>query len=174
MLGVKSMSTLSFVMDRSEQPATEIQLKRLHQLGHHASQLLSREEASRLIREMEDHKGLTRAFELRKQLEHMRLALCGALREEEAMLESQLEELRTMRREYWINSCREPAQMHDASNHVLTLYMKYGCRFTTPSFEQAQEVLDALDAAMTTWDAEHPELFYRTLELNFPELLKRT
>jgi hypothetical protein len=162
-------------MDRTEQRATDIQLKRLQQLGHQANQLLTREEATRLIREMETHHpSLPRAFELRKQVEHVKLALMGALKEEEPTLESQLEELRAERREYWINSCREPSQMHDASNQVLSLYMKYGCRFTTPSFEQAAEVLDALDAVMPTWDAEHPELFYSTLELNFPELLKRT
>jgi len=161
-------------MDRSEQPATDIQLKRLQQLGHQANQLLTREEASRLIREMENHNTAPRAFELRKQLEHVKLALAGALREEEPMLEAQLDELRSQRREFWINSCREPSQMRDTSNQVLELYMKYGCRFTVPSFEQAQEVLDALDSVMPAWDGEHPELFYGTLELNFPELLKRT
>jgi hypothetical protein len=161
-------------MDRTEQPATDIQLKRLQQLGHQANQLLTREEASHLIREMEHHNASPRAFELRKQLERVRLALAAALMEEEATLESKLRELQAERREYWLNSCREPHQMHDASNQMLGLYMKYGCRFTVPSFEQVQEVLDALDAAMPTWDAEHPELFYSTLELNFPELLKRT
>ena len=39
--------------------------------------------------------------------------------------------------------------------------------------EQVQEVLDALDSALPVWDREHPELFYQTLELNFPQLVKR-
>jgi hypothetical protein len=34
-------------------------------------------------------------------------------------------------------------------------------------------VLDALDGAMPLWDKEHPELFYQTLEINFPELVRR-
>jgi hypothetical protein len=161
-------------MDRTEQPATDIQLKRLQQLGHQANHVLTREEASHLIREMEHHNTSPRAFELRKQLEHVRMALAAALKEEEATLESNLRELRAQRREYWLNSCRETHQMHDASNQMLGLYMKYGCRFTVPSFEQVQEVLDALDSAMPTWDADHPELFYSTLELNFPELMRRT
>ena len=165
---------LSFIMDRSEQPATDIQIKRLQQLGHQASRLLRREDAAQLIREIESHIALPRAFELRKELESVKLALVGALSEEEPELQTRLEELKRMRREYWIDSCSEPAQMRDASNQVLGLYMKYGCRFTVPSFEQVQEVLDALDSVMPTWDAEHQELFYGTLELNFPELIRRT
>lgn len=161
-------------MDRSEQPATDIQLKRLQQLGHQATQLLTREAAAHLIRELEGHHSVPRAFELRKELESVKLALAGALPEEEEELRVRLEQLRVLRREYWTDSCREPAQMRDASNQVLGLYMKYGCRFTIPSFEQVQEVLDALDSVMPTWDAEHPELFYDTLELNFPELIRRT
>ncbi len=165
---------LSVIMDRREQPATDIQIKRLQQLGHQADRLLTREEAAHCIREIESHRALPRAFELRKELESVRLALAGALAEEEQALETRLEELKSVRRDYWIDSCREPAQMRDASNQVLGLYMKYGCRFTVPSFEQVQEVLDALDSVMPTWDAEHQELFYGTLELNFPELIRRT
>jgi hypothetical protein len=33
-------------------------------------------------------------------------------------------------------------------------------------------VLTALDAAVPAWETLHPELFYQTLELNFPELRK--
>jgi hypothetical protein len=36
-----------------------------------------------------------------------------------------------------------------------------------------QEILDALDSAMPAWEREHPALFYQTLELNFPHLLRR-
>ena len=168
------MSSLSFFMDRNEQPATEIQLKRLQQLGHQANSLLTREDASQLIRQIEGHHPISRAFELLKEFESVRIAWAGALKEEEPELEARLEDLRVLRREYWTDSCREPAQMHEASNQVLGLYMKYGCRFTVPSFEQVQEVLEALDSAMPDWDAEHPELFYSTLELNFPELVRRT
>jgi hypothetical protein len=37
---------------------------------------------------------------------------------------------------------------------------------------QVQHILDALDAALPNWEREHPDLFYKTLELNFPELLR--
>jgi len=160
-------------MDRNAQPATDIQLKRLQQLGYNSYQTLTREDAVRLIREMETVHCISRAFDLNRKLESTKLALVGALTEEEPQLRAELEQLRLQRREYWLNSCREPGQMSDRSTQVLELYMKYGCRFTVPSFEQAQVTLDALDSAMPGWDENHQELFYSTLELNFPELLRR-
>jgi hypothetical protein len=161
------------VMDRSAQPATDIQLRRLQQLGYNSYQPLTREEAVRLIREMETVHCSSRAFDLNRKLESTKLALAGALAEEEPKLRAELEQLRIQRREYWLNSCREPGQMSDVSTQVLELYMKYGCRFTAPSIEQVQVTLDALDSAMPGWDENHQELFYSTLELNFPELLRR-
>jgi hypothetical protein len=83
--------------------------------------------------------------------------------------------LATMKRqEFWLDTCRDAAQMHIASSQVLDLYRSHGCRFFTPSHEQVQEILDALDSAMASWDFEHPELFYQTLELNFSESVRRT
>jgi hypothetical protein len=78
------------------------------------------------------------------------------------------------RQEFWVNTCQEVTHMHIASQRVLELYQKHGCRFTVPSRQQVQDVLDALDSAMPNWEKEHPELFYQTLELNFPELLRRS
>ena len=63
--------------------------------------------------------------------------------------------------------------MNICSQRVLDFYQKHGCRFTVPSRQHVQDVLDALDAALPLWEKEHPELFYQTLELNFPELLRR-
>lgn len=77
------------------------------------------------------------------------------------------------RQEFWLNTCREVTQMQHFSQPVLEFYQKHGCRFTAPSRQQVQDVLDALDAAMPRWEKEHPELFYQTLELNFPELVRR-
>jgi len=37
---------------------------------------------------------------------------------------------------------------------------------------QVQSILEALDSALPAWDRDSPEMFYRTLELNFPELLR--
>jgi hypothetical protein len=63
--------------------------------------------------------------------------------------------------------------MQAACGQVLDFYRKYGCQFEAPSHKHVQEVLSALDPAVPAWDRDHPELFYQTLELNFPELKKR-
>ena len=77
------------------------------------------------------------------------------------------------RQEFWVNTCREVIHMLSASPTVLELYQKHGCRFTAPGRQQVQDILDALDLAMPNWEKEHPELFYQTLELNYPELVRR-
>ncbi len=77
------------------------------------------------------------------------------------------------RQKFWVDTCREAARAHKGSPRVLEFYQKYGCRFSVPSIQQVRDVLEALDAALPTWEQQHPELFYRTLELNFPELLRQ-
>jgi hypothetical protein len=52
--------------------------------------------------------------------------------------------------------------------------MKNGCQYVEPTREQTQDIHDALDIALPAWEKEHPELFYQTLELNFPELRKHS
>ncbi len=79
----------------------------------------------------------------------------------------------TRRQEFWLDTCREVKEMQIGSVQVFELYQRYGCRLYAPSRAQVQEVLDALDSAMPLWDRDHPELFYQTLELNFPELVKK-
>jgi hypothetical protein len=81
-----------------------------------------------------------------------------------------LETALAARQQFWADTCREITRMRLASRHVHVLHQKYGCRFEAPSCKQVQHILDALDSAMPLWDRHHPELFYRTLELNFPEL----
>jgi hypothetical protein len=76
------------------------------------------------------------------------------------------------RREFWLDTCREVTEMHHASARVLELYRQYGCRFCVPTHSEVQEVLQALDTALANWEREHPELFYQTLELNFPLLVR--
>ena len=77
------------------------------------------------------------------------------------------------RQEFWLDTCREVAQMHIRSNPVLELYRRFGCRFCLPTHEQVQSVLAALDSAMPNWEKLHPQLFYQTLELNYPDLVRR-
>jgi hypothetical protein len=76
------------------------------------------------------------------------------------------------RQEFWLDTCREVKEMRIGSVPVFELYQMQGCRFFSPNHEQVQELLDALDAAMPLWDRDNPELFYQTLELNFPHLVK--
>ena len=56
---------------------------------------------------------------------------------------------------------------------MIELYRKFGCRYDPPTQRQVQEILEALDPAMPFWDRDHPELFFQTLELNHPGLLRR-
>ena len=77
------------------------------------------------------------------------------------------------RLEFWVDTCREITQMRQASKQAIDLYRKFGCRFCEPTHAQVEEVLQALDSALPQWEKAHPELFYQTLELNFPELVRR-
>ena len=77
------------------------------------------------------------------------------------------------REDFWADTCREITQMQHASQEAVELYRRYGCRFCAPGRQQVQYVLGALDSAVPHWEKEHPELFYQTLELNYPELVKR-
>lgn len=77
------------------------------------------------------------------------------------------------RLQFWKETCCEVREMQIGSVQIFELYQRHGCRFFCPTREQVQEVLDALDMALPVWDRDHPELFYQTLELNFPQLLRR-
>jgi len=81
---------------------------------------------------------------------------------------------KTQREEFWADTCREVTQMHVGSQKVIDLYRKHGCRFCAPTREQVHHVLSALDSAISSWETDYPELFYQTLELNFPELVRRS
>jgi len=76
------------------------------------------------------------------------------------------------RLEFWLDTCRDVKEMGLGSVQVYELRQKYGCRFVAPSREQVQDILEALDAAAPAWEREHPEMFYQTLELNFPALVR--
>ncbi len=79
----------------------------------------------------------------------------------------------TRRQEFWVDTCRDSREMQIGSVQVFELYQNYGCRFYPPTREQAQIIFDALDAVAPSWDHDHPELFHQTLELNFPDLVRR-
>jgi hypothetical protein len=76
------------------------------------------------------------------------------------------------RQQFWMDTCRGVMEMEKASPQVLKLHQQHGCCFSTPSSQQVQQILDALDSALPGWSGDHPELFHQTLELNFPGLLR--
>jgi hypothetical protein len=102
-------------------------------------------------------------------------AVCLRLAVEEAQREGLAEKTEQAlhhRRQFWLDTCRDVRERRTASRQVLDLYRHHGCRFSSPAPGQVQSVLDALDSALPGWEGDHPGLFYRTLELNFPELLR--
>jgi hypothetical protein len=76
------------------------------------------------------------------------------------------------RQQFWIDTCREVREMRLVSPRKSELHQQHGCRFSVPTTQQVQFILNALDSALPGWDRNHPELFYQTLELNFPELVR--
>ncbi len=177
-----------------DEPATEQQLNYLRHLGCVPEGRMTKKQALELIRHYREHpltmaapafSGLTEetrteAVRLRQAVKRSAAVPVGA-----AVTGSGTEIIRpdagapdvspaiTARQEFWLDTCRETRSMHNPSPQVLELYQKYGCRCFTPSHEQTQEILDALDAAFPFWDRDHPEFFYQTLELNFPETVRR-
>jgi hypothetical protein len=83
-----------------------------------------------------------------------------------------LELARHHRQQFWVNTCREAPAMQPTSPKMLELHRQYGWCFCSPSAEQVQYILDALDSARPGWEEASPQLFFQTLELNFPELLR--
>jgi len=173
-------------MNSSGEPATESQLSRLGQFGYFADCPLTKGEAAYLITVLEqqseihasvEHAGTQIArhteYALRLSVEHTRRALAEAEANQIERLEHSLALLLARRCGFWTDTCRDPTQMQHRSPSVLDLYMKYGCLFVTPTPEQTQEILDALDRASPVWDRDHFELFFETLVLNFPELLRK-
>lgn len=81
--------------------------------------------------------------------------------------------VQAQRVEFWLDTFREVKEMKIGSVKVYELRQKHGCHFLSPGREQVQDILGALDSAMPSWEHEHPEYFFQTLELNFPELVHK-
>ncbi len=116
--------------------------------------------------------GACDATQLRQAVERALRVVAVASAEQLVELQAALEAARAERREFWTDTCRDMKEMRVKSQGVHTLYQQHGCRFCAPSIDHVQYILNALDAAVPYWDGDHPELFYQTLELNFPELLR--
>lgn len=79
----------------------------------------------------------------------------------------------TTRRRFWLDTCRDAREMQVGSLQVMEFHQNYGAGFFAPTEEQVQMLLDALDEMASTWDRDHPELFYEALKLNFPGLVRQ-
>jgi hypothetical protein len=113
------------------------------------------------------------AYQFRLAVEHARRAVSSSQNRRDADAERELQSAMARRQRFWMDTCCEPTQMRHRSEEVIALHMKHGCQFITPTAEQAQEILDALDTALASWDREHPDLFFQTLEMNFPETKRK-
>ena len=171
-------------MHWTNQLATECQVSHLRQLGYAPDHPLTKGEAARLITNLEEHPDamhplgegrfrITTTNEpqaLRTAVESAKCAVAESNGVQAEQARRELGVALTKRQVFWTNTCRDSREMQTPSLQVFELYRNFGCRFFAPSSFQAQAILDALDAAMASWDQEHPELFYQALELNFPEL----
>jgi hypothetical protein len=174
-------------MDWENEPATWKQLRYLEQSGHKPDKRLTKAAAEELINSLGGRIAAPPAVPpavvqpaprldahiLRTDVEKAARAVSEARRESFQKSQQDLAMAISKRQTFWIDTCRDPTRMQAACGQVLDLYRKQGCRFEAPSHKQVQEVLTALDSAMPSWDRDHPEVFYQTLELNFPELVKR-
>ncbi len=111
-------------------------------------------------------------FDLRQAVEGASRGLASESGEQAERLRHALAEAQAKREQFWVDTCREVWQMRTALRQAVDYHARYGCRFVAPSTQQVGHVLSALDAALPFWDRDHPELFFQTLELNFPELVR--
>ena len=172
-------------MNWTEEPATENQLKRLKEFGYGLERKLTKGEASHLISAFEarpegwvalaarDGGGMEEepeAFRLRKAVEQARRAVDEPPGGASGHSPDGLALAVSWREEFWLDTCRDIGKT--ASMQARDLYKQFGCRFATPTHWQVRSILDALDSATPSWDRDFPKVFYQTLELNFPELLR--
>jgi hypothetical protein len=174
-------------MEWIDEPATWRQLKSLKELGHTLDHRLTKIEAANLIRSLggkpEGEISLVRntvieasapeSYQLRVKAEKRRRTVLDAGRAKTQKLEQEAASTVSERQEFWLDTCRDAGKSRGNSVQIFELYQSHGCRFLTPARTEVQYILDALDSAMPFWDRDHPELFFQTLELNFPALLRR-
>jgi len=169
-------------------PATWKQIRYLSHFGYKPDHALTKSEAIDLIRrfggqpeavetipqtEAPPPMQSATAYDLRLTAQKTKQAVTEAGRLATERLHQEAAAALAKRQQYWIETCHDAGRTQLASAQAHTLYQKFGCTFVAPTLKQVQNILDALDSAMPFWDRDHPEVFYRTLELNFPELLRR-
>lgn len=173
-------------MNWKDEPATESQLEHLRRFGYEPDRPLTKGEAAQLIGDLEAcptgripvpeseraELATLSAYHFRITVENTKRAVAATGGPVSQSARHALETAIVERQEFWVDTCSEADKMHLVSSQVQALYRKHGCRFAVPTPKQVQAILDSLDAVMSVWDRDHPELFFQTLELNFPELLR--
>ena len=173
-------------MNWKDEPATEDQLGHLRQFGYEPDHPLTKGEAVRIILDFEEHpelRGLpsgrdsteqatSSAYRLHLAVEQTKRAAAEAQGSPTQSVGHPMGLAMARRQEFWADTCSDSDKMHLVAAQGLALHKRLGCRFMVPSAEQIQAILDSLDRNLPSWDRDHPELFYQTLELNFPELLR--
>ena len=173
-------------MNWTQERAAEQQLSRLKQFGYEPDHPLSKGEAAHLIRDFEACRqretvlaeSATRelaeheAYHLRSAVDRTRRVIAQAGKDEIENLRHDLALAIAKRQELWMDTCGDAERMHPVSTQAHELSKKYGSRFAVPTAQQVQDIFDALDSALPFWDRDDPGLFYQTLELNFPELVR--
>jgi hypothetical protein len=190
-------------MDWPDEPASEQQVMHLKNLGFVPTAHLTMTEAARLIRQYqrnlrrggnvsnlkplappgsdstETQLGAGGVSESARNVAHRLHETAAnakramAVAPQAANVRADLVSANATRLEFWLDTCRDIREMQIGSVQVYEFHHDYGHRLFAPTREQVQEILDALDTAIPSWDKEHPELFYKTLELNFPNLVRK-
>jgi hypothetical protein len=174
-------------MDWSNEPATWKQVQSLKRFGCKPDHPLTKIEAAALLSRYgvvsetplttsDDHLRDAREPEsqrLRVALENARRDLTQAKPGDIDKLKENIARVTAERQRFWVDTCRDLGRTLIASEQAHELYQKYGCRFVEPTLQDVLYILEALDSAAPNWDRDHPELFFQTLELNYPRLLRR-
>jgi len=174
-------------MDWSDEPATWKQVKFLKEHGCAPDRRLTKMEATELIQTFggspepvtvaaepaAEHLAPPVAYQLRVKADKARRNLQEAGRNQTERLANDWALALVERQAFWADTCRVSGRQTAVCLEVDQLYQKHGCRFEPPGRKEVQFILEALDTALPFWDRDNPELFYQTLELNFPALVRR-
>ena len=180
-------------MSWDTEPATEKQLAYLKMFGYVPENPLSKSAAHDLIDQFEEdpeRREIRRqnqkresdayelelrellAFYLHRDCDDAARKLENAPDKFKREATAKLKSCKKSRLDFWKNSINCDERLSECYQGFM-FYRQWGCQFKTPSAEKIQAILDALDSKLPTWDKDNPKLFYETLEINFPELLRK-
>ena len=173
-------------MNWTDGPATWRQLRELRDHGYTPDHHLTKSEAADLIRGFGGHpqsqaevgqsvteSGRNGAPQFRRAVENVRPQVGESGQNKVIENQPGREEAKSRRQDFWISACCESGQRAAGSPLATELYRKHGCLFWEPTRVQVQGILDALDGALPSWEKDHPELFFQTLGMNFPQLMRK-